>query len=101
MMEADTPPIACSLSSQGLAERAQAWRALLRTSLRSREEIAGGLRLGVEPGATATLEQLVELERDCCAWISFELDAASVTMTAKGEGEQVLRRMFSVDPQPA
>lgn len=96
----DPAPIACSLSSEGLAERAGAWQALLRSSMRSREDIPGGLRLAVDPAAATTLAELVELERDCCAWISFDLDGESLVMTATGDGEPVLRRMFSVDTAP-
>lgn len=39
--------------------------------------------------------ELIELERECCAWIQFEVKEESVvTLTAEGDGEAVLARMF-------
>jgi hypothetical protein len=40
------------------------------------------------------LLQLVDLERECCAWIDYEVVGPAVTMTAAGEGEDVLAGMF-------
>jgi hypothetical protein len=92
----DEIPIACSLSAADLAERQHLWRELLDTSQRAREPIPGGLRLTVRPGAGAQLHALIDLERDCCPWIRFAMDGESVTMTAVGDGEEALRRMFTV-----
>jgi hypothetical protein len=38
--------------------------------------------------------QLVDLERECCAWIKYEGVGSAVTMTAEGEAEEVLAGMF-------
>jgi hypothetical protein len=39
--------------------------------------------------------QLVDLERECCAWIRFEVSSQSaVTLTAEGDGEAILAQMF-------
>ena len=47
------------------------------------------------PGAAAALLQLIDLERECCAWIQFEVGECSVvTLTADGAGEAVLAGMF-------
>jgi hypothetical protein len=92
----DETPIACVLSAADLADRRQAWRRLLNTSLLARERVPGGLRLTVRPGAGPQLTALVELERDCCPWITFATKGESVTMTAPGDGEEVLIRMFPV-----
>ena len=87
-------PVACSLAPTELADRELAWQKLLQSSLLARERIAGGLRLTVSPAAMLSLGQLVDLERDCCPWITFSLEGESLTMTALGAGEETLVQMF-------
>jgi hypothetical protein len=95
---ADSPPIACTLSASDLKDREGAWKKLMGSGLVQREIVAGGLRLTASPGAAAALIELIDLERECCAWIDFEVTEGSVvTMTAQGEGEAVLAGMF-VEP---
>ncbi|HVC77765.1 MAG TPA: hypothetical protein VND96_14730 [Candidatus Micrarchaeaceae archaeon] len=92
---ADSRPIACTLSKDDLRDRAGAWVKLLASGFVRRDVVPGGIRLTAEPGAAASLLELIELERDCCAWIQFEVhDGAVVTMTADSEGEAVLAEMF-------
>jgi hypothetical protein len=92
---AESLPIACTLSSEDLQDREGAWRKLMGSGLVKRDVVTGGIRLSAAPGAAAALLELVELERECCAWIQFEVrDAAVVTMTAPGDGEAVLTEMF-------
>jgi hypothetical protein len=39
--------------------------------------------------------QLLDLERECCAWIDFDVSEGSVaTLTAEGAGEAALAGMF-------
>lgn len=39
--------------------------------------------------------ELIDLERECCAWINYELSNDSVvTLTAEGDGEAVIAGMF-------
>jgi hypothetical protein len=92
----DEIPIACSLSAADVVKRQRLWRELLDTSLLARESIPGGLRLTVRPGAGTQLCALIDLERDCCPWITFAVDGESVTMTAVGDGEEALAQMFTV-----
>jgi hypothetical protein len=88
-------PIACTLTASDLLDRAGAWQKLLESGLVSRERVPGGIRLHAAPGGAAALMQLIDLERDCCAWIDFEVrDGSAVTLTAEGEGEEVLAGMF-------
>ena len=61
----------------------------------SREEIPGGLRLVVHPGSADTLRALIDIERECCAWITFALFGPSVEMTAPGIGEATIREMWT------
>jgi hypothetical protein len=92
---ADNPPIACTLSAEDLRDREGAWVKLMASGLVHRDVVPGGIRLTAEPGAAASLLDLIELERECCAWIQFDVrDAAVVTMTAPGDGEAVLTEMF-------
>jgi hypothetical protein len=92
---ADSLPIACTLSAEDLRDREGAWGKLLASGLVRRDAVPGGIRLTAEPGAAASLLELIELERDCCAWIQFEVrNAAVVTMTADADGEAVLAEMF-------
>ena len=88
-------PIACSLTAVELSDRQAAWHTLLDRSLVARDRIAGGLRLTLHPGSAPALRELVELERECCPWIQFEVQGATVTMTAVGVGERVLDAIFA------
>ena len=88
--------IACTLSPDDLKETEKAWRKLFELSLVSREEVPGGLRLEVHPGSAEALRDLVDIERDCCRWITFELDGPGVTMTSPGAGEGAIREMWGI-----
>ena len=88
--------VACTLSRSELEETGTAWQKLFRLSLISRDEVPGGLRLVFHPGSADALRQLIDIERECCRWITFELDAASVTMTSPGAGASAIREMWVV-----
>jgi hypothetical protein len=91
----ETPPIACTLSASELKDREGAWRKLLGSGLVQRDLVPGGIRLSPAPGAAMALTDLIDLERDCCAWINFEVAEGSVvTLTAEGDGAAVLAGMF-------
>ena len=95
----ETPPIACTLSASDLQNREGAWQKLIASGLLEREPVPGGIRLHAAPGAGAALMALIDLERDCCAWIRFDVAGAStVTLTAEGDGEAVLVGMFGEPP---
>ena len=95
MFRATSDTIACTLTPEDLKETQAAWRKLFRLSLISREAIPGGLRLLVHPGSADALRQLIDIERECCRWISFELDGPTVKMTAPGAGGVAIREMWS------
>jgi hypothetical protein len=93
---AETAPIACTLSVSELNDREEAWSKVIGSGLVQREVVPGGIRLSAAPGAAAALIELIDLERECCAWIHFEVDGRSVvTLTADGDGDAVLARMFT------
>ncbi len=87
--------IACTLSPDDLKETEKAWRKLMELSLVSRDEVPGGLRLEVHPGSAQALRSLVDIERDCCSWITFELDGPALTMTSPGAGEAAIRETWA------
>jgi hypothetical protein len=98
---AETLPIACTLSASDLKDRRGAWSKLMGSGLIARDVVPGGIRLTAAPGAAAALMELIELERECCAWIQFDVSAGSVvTLTAEGEGAAVLAGMFVEERQP-
>jgi hypothetical protein len=95
MAMAETPPIACTLSASDLQDRQGAWNKLMGSGLVARDVVPGGIRLRPAPGAAAALIKLIDLERECCQWIQFEVsDGTVVTLTAEGEGAAVLAGMF-------
>jgi len=88
-------PIACTLTQSELKDRGAAWRKLWASGLLHRERVPGGIRLQADRGAEDALRQLVDLERECCAWIDFRVEGSTVTMTADADGEPVLAGMFA------
>ena len=88
--------VACSLSRSELEDTGAAWQKLFRLSLMSRDEVPGGLRLVFHPGSAEALRRLIDIERGCCPWITFELEGASVTMTSPGAGASAIREMWVV-----
>ncbi len=88
-------PVACSLAAGDLRERQLAWRQLLAGGRVTRERIPGGLRLTARAESAPALLELVDLERECCAWIGFEVAGPVVTLTAESaEGRAALDGMF-------
>lgn len=92
---ATSATIACSLTASELEETESAWRKLARLSLLAREEIPDGVRLEFHPGSAAALRRLVDVERACCPWITFDLQGSLVSLTAPGPGATVIREMWS------
>ena len=90
-------PIVCTLDDSDRADRGRAWAKVLGSGLVRRDRIPGGIRLSAEPEAAAALIELVELERECCSWIDYEVTGSVATLTAGGGGEEVLAGMF--DPE--
>ena len=67
----------------------------MSSGLVERDLVPGGIRLRPAPGAALALIELIDLERECCAWIRFDVgDSSTVTLTADGDGEAVLAEMF-------
>jgi hypothetical protein len=90
----EPPPIVCTLTGADLRDRGAGWRKLFASGLLNRDRVAGGIRLTAQPGAVKALRELIDLERECCAWIDYDLDSSGATLTAAGDGEAVLAGMF-------
>lgn len=60
----------CTLTPDDLATRGARWRAL---GPAERAELPNGLRLTFPASATAELHALARLERDCCAFASWDV----------------------------
>lgn len=96
IFRATSDTVACTLTPADRQDVGAAWQKLLRASLVSREEVPGGLRLAMHPGSAQALRQLIDIERECCPWITFDLEGPIVTMTAAGEGASALREMWVI-----
>jgi hypothetical protein len=90
----ESRPVVCTLTSSDLSDRGAAWRKLFASGLLNRDRVPGGIRLSAQPGAVEALRELIDLERECCAWIDYEVDSTGATLTAEGDGEAVLAGMF-------
>src|SRR4029077_17241694 len=91
-------PIVCTLASSDLRDRGVAWRKLFASGLLNRDRVPGGIRLSAQPGAVEALRALIDLERECCAWIDYDVDSKGATLTAEGGGEAGLAGMFLARP---
>jgi hypothetical protein len=83
--------IACSLDRDDLAERRMRWSALRARAASETTRTARGVRLSfrAEPGVAEELEALVALERDCCAFVDWAVDADNeqVVLEVSADGE--------------
>ena len=96
-----TPPVACTLSSAGLATQSQRWELLADRALTGRTETADGLRMVFrpEPGAEEELRALVAVENECCRWADWTVEADDgqlvLAVRASGDGVTALHGMFA------
>lgn len=86
----ETIPVACTLTTEGLAARAERWRQLIARAMTERAKTADGLRICFrpEPGAEEALRGLVALENECCPWATWTLDrrAAEIVLDVRSTG---------------
>ena len=68
-----TTDVACTLGGGGAAARMDEWRRLREASGLEVEDIAGGLRLWLEAGATSVAADLARRESECCGFLDFQL----------------------------
>jgi hypothetical protein len=72
-------PIACSLDTQGLADRAEEWRALVASSVSSVDAEPGAVHLVLQPteGALTAAVALAQREKECCPFFDVALHIAA------------------------
>jgi hypothetical protein len=85
-------PMACSLSGSEMRDQLAAIAELAQRALQSHEQDGRTLRLRYASDAADELETLVARERECCAFLNFNLvhgpDAVCLAITAPhGAGE--------------
>jgi hypothetical protein len=70
------PPIACSLDQNALKARLAEAAEVGRAGLVSREQVAGRhlLRFRVDAQTRARLEEIISAERECCSFLSIDLE---------------------------
>ena len=82
-------PIACTLSGNDYQVRVNWIRELNVRSLRHAERSPSTLRLSYSADATADVQQLVQAEQDCCAFLKFQQidtpDGILLTITTPAE----------------
>ena len=100
-MKRTTSPVACTLSTAGLAAQAERWTRLRTAAQTARVECAEGLELRFrdEPQVEEELRALVAVENECCSWAHWEVlrDRGGLTMRAgsTGAGVAALHSMFT------
>jgi hypothetical protein len=94
------PPIACTLSPVGMAERKTLIDALAADGLLRRTPTAAGLRLHLRdtPDIEARTRRLIAAEADCCGFLTFDLgredDALVLDVTGPAEARPVIDMFF-------
>jgi hypothetical protein len=90
--------IACTLTSDGLADQRRRWERLMARALTGRTETADGLRLAFRPEAEDELRALVAVEAGCCAWAAWTVEPAAgavvLDVRSAAEGIATLHAMF-------
>lgn len=94
--ESTRDTISCTLTEAEHIEVRAAWQRLFATSLKSRDLLPSGLMLTFALGAENELGRLIDIERQCCSWITFAVDGSKVLMTADGDAVEALQNMWSV-----
>jgi len=99
-VETGTVPVACALTSAGLAAQAGRWERLAARAMADRTETEHGLRIRFrpEPGTEEELRALVAVENECCSWATWTVETSPahivLDVRAAGAGVTVLHGMF-------
>lgn len=86
-------PIACTLGPDDGPQRLEQWRRLSTVAGAGRTQAPGRvvLRFRDEPGVADQLRQLVDAERQCCAFLDWQLThvAGECRVEITGSGEEL------------
>jgi hypothetical protein len=93
-------PIACTLTAADYRDRETAWLKL-KPFVRASTTVPGGMTFSFAPvtGLQESLTELVRLETECCAWMTFAMaesaEAVRLSITSSSEdGERGVRQAF-------
>jgi hypothetical protein len=94
-------PLVCSLTEADYRDRERAWLKL-GSYVRASAAVPGGLTFTFAPaiGLHESLTELVRLEAECCAWMTFAIAASAegiqLSVTSNNEdGERGVREAFA------
>ena len=94
------PVVACTLAGDELAEQSRRWRALYERAGLERVETDDGIQIRFRGDADVEdeLRALVAVERSCCRWAKWEVEAGGdsvrIDVTSVGVGVTTLHGMF-------
>jgi MerR family transcriptional regulator, copper efflux regulator len=97
-------PIACKLTADQAAQRAEETAAIAERALRRREPIADGQRLRFEGGGEleARLRELIAAEAECCPFMQMSLrragDEVELDITGPDEAQPIIDALFARRP---
>jgi hypothetical protein len=98
---AGVAPVACTLTSAGLAAQAGRWQQLAARAMTARTETTHGLRISFRAvaGAEQELRDLVAVENQCCPWADWAVkpDQGQLVLEVRstGTGIATLHTMFT------
>jgi hypothetical protein len=94
-------PLVCTLTDADYHDRERAWLKL-RPFVRASASVPGGLSFTFSPatGLHDSLAELVRLEAECCAWMTFAMadtpEGVHLSITSNGvDGERGVREAFA------
>jgi hypothetical protein len=96
-----TMPVACTLTSAGLAAQSHRWHLLASRAMTERTETEHGLCIVFrpEPGAEEELRALVAVESECCSWAHWTVETNGgqivLDVHSTAEGIAALHGMFT------
>ncbi len=94
-------PVACTLTTAGLAAQASRWERLAARAMAERTETRYGLRLSFrrEPAVEEELRMLAAVETECCAWADWTVETSAgqivLDVRSTGLGIATLHGMFT------
>ena len=95
----ETIPVACTLTTVGLAAQGKRWERLIARALTERAETPDGLRMSFHPDAEDELRALVAVETECCRWATWTVEQSAETIVldvrSTAEGVTALHAMFT------
>ena len=99
--DTETTPVACNLTAADLAAQARRWVGLAARAMTGRTRTARGIRISFRPGPGAEneLRSLAAVERECCPWAAWTVEASAdqlvLDVRSAGEGIAALHGMFA------